>query len=204
MSTTVALREAGTDDVAAIQRLITDNLVAGHLLPRTAEDIEQHAARFFVAVTAEGEVVGCAELAPLSAEVAEVRSLVVEQGHRGRHIGSDLVARLASTAAARGFAELCAFTHEPATFVRMGFTLVPHVWVPEKIEHDCRSCALFRHCGQYAVMLTLRAGHVVRPERPAAIVQSTRPVAPRRPAGERLETRAVRLQGRRVPEAVPA
>jgi hypothetical protein len=34
---------------------------------------------------------------------------------------------------------------------------VPHTWLPEKIEADCRACAQFRRCGQYAVMLPLVA-----------------------------------------------
>ena len=50
---------------------------------------------------------------------------------------------------------MCAFTHAAAYFVQMGFSIVPHAWLPEKIEVDCRSCAQFRQCGQYAVMLPL-------------------------------------------------
>ena len=50
---------------------------------------------------------------------------------------------------------LLAFTHAAGYFVHMGFSIVPHTWLPEKIEADCRSCALFRNCGQYAVMLPL-------------------------------------------------
>jgi amino-acid N-acetyltransferase len=204
MSTLVTLRPAAAEDAPAVHRLIVDNLVAGHLLPRSLDDIEQNAGRFFVAETPEKRIIGCVELAPLSDKVAEVRSLVVEQASRGRHIGTQLVDQVAATATGRGFATLCAFTHEPATFVRMGFTLVPHVWVPEKIAHDCTSCALFRHCGQYAVLLTLRKGVTVRPERPAALIQGSRAVAPRRPNIERLELRTVKMQDRKLAEAIPA
>jgi len=30
--------------------------------------------------------------------------------------------------------------------------------VPEKIAHDCNTCALFRNCGQYAIVLDLDRG----------------------------------------------
>jgi hypothetical protein len=40
----------------------------------------------------------------------------------------------------------------------MGFSIVPHVWLPEKIDTDCKSCVHFRQCGQYAVILTLARG----------------------------------------------
>ena len=96
---------------------------------------------------------------------------------RGQHIGPELVAHVSANATARGFSTLCAFTHEPSHFVRLGFTIVPHIWVPEKIARDCTSCALFRHCGQYAVLLPLRAGVSVRPERPCGVIQGSRSIA---------------------------
>ena len=202
MNATVTLRPATLEDVAAINLLITDNLAAGHLLPRTIDDLEAHAARFTVAASRE-RIVGCVELAPLSSGVAEVRSLVVDVAMRGQHIGSALIDHVASSATANGFSTLCAFTHEPARFVRLGFTIVPHIWVPEKVARDCTSCALFRHCGQYAVMLPLRAGVSVRPERPAAVIQGSRSIAPRRPNIERLQP-SMSVREVELAEAVPA
>ncbi len=184
MTDDIVLRSATQADAADIFRLIADNLEAGHLLPRSIDNIEEHASRFVVAEIS-GHVVGCAELAPLSPGVAEVRSLVVDQPFRGRRIGGELVGRVAADGAARGFDMLCAFTHEPAHFVRLGFSIVPHIWVPEKIAHDCTGCALFRKCGQYAVTLPLRAGASVRPVPPAAVIQG-RGVAARRSSIERL------------------
>jgi amino-acid N-acetyltransferase len=189
----VSLRTAGPSDAAAIHRLIVANLEVGHLLPRSLEDVERHVARFVVA-SVDDSVIGCAELAPLSTAVAEVRSLVVAEAFRGRHIGPDLVSQVGAAATKAGFSTLCAFTHEPSHFVRMGFTIVPHIWVPEKVAHDCTSCALFRRCGQYAVTLALRAGVTVQPERPAAIIYGTRSAAARR------SLRPVKVE----PEAVPA
>ncbi len=182
----VTFRQASAADVADIHRLISDNLEIGHLLPRTFDDIVDHAPRFVVAEHDE-RVIACAELAPLSPTVAEVRSLVVDQESRGNQIGPRLVTELAGTAVARGFATLCAFTHQPSHFVKMGFTIVPHMWVPEKISHDCTSCPLFRRCGQYAVTLPLRAGVQIRPEQPAAVIYAGRMVAARRPNVERLQ-----------------
>jgi amino-acid N-acetyltransferase len=210
MTDGISLRPATAADAPAIHGLIADNLEAGHLLPRSTGDVEAHASRFVVAESQDGgrsRVVGCAELAPLSGDVAEVRSLVVDLRFRGRQIGGQLVAHIATAGTARGFATLCAFTHEPRHFVRLGFSLVPHIWVPEKIAHDCVGCSLFRRCGQYAVTLPLRAGASVRPERPAAVIQG-RGVTARRSNIERLQLRPVAcLEARQEdssPEAVPA
>ena len=76
-------------------------------------------------------------------------------GVRSRGVGRRLVDERATHAAAAGFQTLCAFTHTAGYFVHMGFSIVPHTWLPEKIAADCRSCAQFRTCGQYAVMLPL-------------------------------------------------
>jgi len=184
--TMVMFRQATAADAAAVHQLISDNLEAGHLLPRTMDRVLEHAPRF-VAADHEGREIGCAELAPLSRTVAEVRSLVGDQHARGNHIGPRLVTELASGAVSHGFATLCAFTHQPSHFVKMGFTIVPHMWVPEKIAHDCTSCPLFRRCGQYAVTLPLRAGVQIRPEQPAAVIYGGRTVGARRPNVERLQ-----------------
>jgi amino-acid N-acetyltransferase len=109
--------------------------------------------------------VGCAELAPLSIAVAEVRSLVVDRRWRGLGLGSRLIGMLQRQARVAGFSTICAFTHEPGHFVRLGFSIVPHVWFPEKIAVDCTSCRKFRACGQRAMALALD-GAVLQP--PAA------------------------------------
>jgi amino-acid N-acetyltransferase len=181
----VSLRVATLPDAPAIHSLIAGNLEIGHLLPRSLDDIKEHIARFFIAEQ-DGDVVACAELARLSSTVAEVRSLVVTESLRGQKIGSRLVAHLAATGTAAGYQTLCAFTHDPSHFVRLGFTIVPHIWMPEKISHDCTGCALFRRCGQYAVRLMLRQGLGAVPER-AAVMAHGRGVAPRRLNIERLK-----------------
>lgn len=151
------VRHATEADVPAIAALIEGNLAEGHLLPRTREDLTRHAERFLV-VTLEGRVAGCAELAPLSRAVAEVRSLVVDETYRGRGLGSLLVDALKRAARRDGFSTLCAFTHAPSHFIRHGFSMVPHPWLPEKIQTDCYNCPKFRTCEQYAMALALKGG----------------------------------------------
>jgi amino-acid N-acetyltransferase len=148
------IRAGCESDVDAIHRLVSEHLAEGRLLPRSRDEIASRIARFLVAVDG-GRVVGCADLAPLSRRVAEVRSLVVDNDARSCGIGRQLVKELERRALVSGFETLTAFTHTPGYFVHLGFSIVPHTWVPEKIEADCRTCSQFRHCGQYAVMLPL-------------------------------------------------
>jgi len=153
----VALRAATADDAGAIHALILSHLAEGHLLPRKRDEIAIHAHRFVVA-SSDDRVVACAELAPLSRDVSEVRSLVVSREARNLGLGNEIVDELIDRATMAGFEKLCAFTHAPSYFVRLGFSIVPHVWLPEKIVTDCHACAHFRRCGQYAVRRELRRG----------------------------------------------
>jgi len=150
----IVLRAAVSADAPALHALIASHLEEGRLLPRTLDELTIHAPRFVVAV-AGGQIVGCAELAPLSPEVAEVRSLVVSRDARRLGVGVRMVEELSVRPRREGFSRLTAFAHDPAFFVRRGFSIVPHTWVPEKIAHDCISCPLFRNCGQYAIVLEL-------------------------------------------------
>jgi amino-acid N-acetyltransferase len=173
----VELRSAGPADAPRLHALIAANRDEGRLLPRTLEDLGAHATRFVVAVN-RGTIVGCAELAPLSPSVAEVRSLAVDSSARGSGLGQRIVDELGRRARRDGFTRLCAFAHAPAFFVRLGFSIVPHTWVPEKIAHDCGACDLFRGCGQFALTLDLHG--TITGSRPAA---PTRLVARARRSG---------------------
>ncbi|MCC7010751.1 MAG: GNAT family N-acetyltransferase [Acidobacteria bacterium] len=150
------IRTATVDDASAIHALIDANRTAGHLLPRDLANVRRRAGAFVVA-DFDGQVVGCAELAPLSPLVAEIRSLVVAPDLRGAGVATDLVAELRRRADTTGFDTLCAFTHDARFFVRQNFSIVPHLWVPQKIAKDCAPCPLFRRCGQHAMVLSLRA-----------------------------------------------
>jgi amino-acid N-acetyltransferase len=149
--TTTVVREATAADAPDIHALIEANLQTGHLLPRTLADVTARAPRFTVVAGASG-ILACGELAPLNATVAEVRSLVVREGTRGMGLGHKVVDELRRRARVARFRSLCAFTHDPRFFVRMGFSIVPHTWLPEKVAADCWSCQHFQKCSQYAVV----------------------------------------------------
>jgi amino-acid N-acetyltransferase len=168
----VTLRTATPSEAPALHALIAAHLEEGRLLPRAIPELTVHAPRFVVAVRGR-HIVGCAELAPLSPDVAEVRSLVVDRRARSLGIGRRMVDELQHQARLAGYSRLVAFTHEPGYFVHMGFSIVPHTWVPEKIAHDCSTCSLFRRCGQHAVILPLTRSAGAR----AATTTAQEPVA---------------------------
>jgi amino-acid N-acetyltransferase len=150
----ITVRSADASQARKLHSLITANLEEGRLLPRTLDEIAVHAHRFVVAIKGR-TIVGCGELAPLSPHVAEVRSLAVHPSARKNGVGGLIVDELRHRARRGGFEKLCAFTHTPGYFIRMGFSIVPHLWLTEKIFTDCVKCPHFRHCGQYAMVVPL-------------------------------------------------
>ena len=153
--TDLTLRTGVPEDAEALFALITSHAREGHLLPRELNELRRNAHRFVVC-EAGGELKACAELAPLSSRVSEVRSLVVSEGYRRVGLATRLVDELRRRAISAGFEMLCAFTHDARFFVRQNFSIVPHLWLPEKISTDCVSCPLFRTCQQYAMVMDLR------------------------------------------------
>ena len=151
----VLVRPALPDETAALFALVGEGVAEGHVLPRPEGEIALHIPRFTVAASTDG-LLGCAELAKLSPTVAEVRSLVVARNARGRGLGMRLLGAIVDRARDEGCPTLCAFVHQPRAFVRKGFAIVPHPWVPAKIATDCHQCVWFRRCRQYAVVLDLR------------------------------------------------
>lgn len=157
--TDLVMRSATADDAETLHALIASHALEGHLLPRELEELREHAGRFVVC-DVEGTIMACAELAPLSPRVAEVRSLVVSGDFRRVGLAARLVGELRKRATESGFEMLCAFTHDARFFVRQDFSIVPHTWLPEKIATDCAGCPLFRKCEQYAMVMSL--GEVAR------------------------------------------
>lgn len=164
----LVLRPATEDDADALHALITAHLQEGHLLPRQLEEIRAHATRFVVGERA-GAIQACAELAPLSKHVAEVRSLVVAGPFRHAGVAARLVDELGSRAKVAGFKTLSAFTHDPGFFVHRGFSIIPRLWVSEKVTTDCSTCPFLLGCRQYGCVLALD---------PVARYEATTPAIP--------------------------
>ncbi len=157
------LRTAARGDARRIHDLIQRNQQTGHLLPRQLSELEARIDRFVVGVDGRGAIIACGELAPLSSSLAEIRSLVVGETRRGEGLGRRIVDELRVRAQGAGFDDICVFAHQPAYFAHMGFSIVPHTWLPEKIMADCRTCPLFRKCEQFAMVMDLDITPEIQP-----------------------------------------
>ena len=88
------IRSARMSDVPEIHRLITHHAELNRMLFRSHADLYEHLRDFFVCLApAAGTdaVVGCAALELVWRDLAEIKSLAVDEACRGRGIGTHLV-----------------------------------------------------------------------------------------------------------------
>ena len=145
------IRKARMADVKAIQKLVADYARKGDMLPRSLSDIYENLRDYFVYEDG-GEVVGSAAIHIMWEDLAEVRSLAVQEGRMRRGVGTQLVEACISEAIVLGIARVFALTYKPEFFERLGFHRVDKAELPHKIWTDCLKCAKFPDCDEIALV----------------------------------------------------
>jgi amino-acid N-acetyltransferase len=145
------IRQASLDDVPGIAALVERFARNGEILPRRIEDIYQ-TVREWVVAKEDGQIIGCASLVVLWADMAEIRSLVVVPEAQGKGIGRQLMAALLVQAARMELPQVIALTRRPGFFVKLGFRTVPRESLPRKMWKDCVHCTKFVGCDEVAMV----------------------------------------------------
>lgn len=145
------VRKARAADGPAIQKLLAQFASRGELLHRTLNEVYQH-LRDFVVGEVDGRIVGVCALWLYWEDLAEVRSLAVEEGYAGRGLGKALVGACLAEAAELGIRRVFALTYRPGFFERLGFRTLDKRELPQKIWKDCLRCAKFTCCDEVALI----------------------------------------------------
>ncbi len=145
------IKQASLDDVPGIAALVDRFARNGEILPRRIEDIYQ-SVREWVVAKEDGQILGCASLVVLWADMAEVRSMVVAPEAQGMGVGRRLMAALLVQAAQMELPQVIALTRKPGFFVKLGFRTVPRESLPRKMWKDCVHCTKFVGCDEVAMV----------------------------------------------------
>ena len=155
------IRKAQTRDAVQIHELVNRYARREQMLPRTLLSIYENIRDFYVAVES-GRVLGCSALHFTWGDMAEIRSLAVDEAAGRRGIGRALVEANIAEARDHELVQVYAFTYVVDFFSRCGFRIVPHESMPRKVWMDCINCHKFNCCDEVAMVLDLVEG--ARPE----------------------------------------
>ena len=117
------VRQARTRDVGVIRALIDQNADSGRLLAKDMVNLFEDIQEFCVAESSvDGAVAGCGALHVMWEDLAEIRTLAVDESRRGVGIGHVIVAELLDRARQLGVARVFVLTFAVSFFARHGFT----------------------------------------------------------------------------------
>jgi amino-acid N-acetyltransferase len=145
---------AKVSDAKDIYSLINSYAEENKMLFRSMADIYENLQSFLVAEV-DGRVVGCCALQVIWSDLAEIKSLAVDQTNTEKGIGGALVAAAVGQAAELGAARVFALTLYPDFFVKQGFEVIQKDKLPMKVWSDCAKCPKQQNCDEIAVIKTV-------------------------------------------------
>ncbi len=105
----------------------------------------------FIVAEIDGVIVGCCALKILWEDLAEIKSLAVDQSSFGRGVGKALVLAGLEKARQLGLQKVFILTLEAGFFEKVGFQEVQKDALPMKVWSDCAACPKQDHCDEIAM-----------------------------------------------------
>jgi amino-acid N-acetyltransferase len=116
----IIIRPARTADIKEIRAIIDEYAASRRLLTKETVTLYESVQEFMVAEMS-GKIVGCGAVHVLWEDLAEVRSVAVDQSIRGQGIGHGLLEALIKKASEIGVKRIFCLTFETEFFGRHGF-----------------------------------------------------------------------------------
>lgn len=146
------LRVARMDDIKEIYTLLGFFAAKGLLLGRSLSSLYDQLRDFVVFENEEGRMVGACALHVCWENLAEIRSLAVEEANQGRGIGRELVTYCLDEAKRLGINRVFTLTYQPGFFGKLGFRAIDKNDLPHKVWSDCIHCPKFPDCNEEAML----------------------------------------------------
>lgn len=150
----VLFRQAKLSDVEEIMQLINFYADKGLMLPRTRSTLYEGIREFVVAVE-DNMIIGTGSLHIIWDDLAEIRTLAVDQNHCSQGVGRKLVELLIQEAIQLHCPKVFTLTYQVEFFKHLGFILVDKDTMPQKVWKDCINCVKFPNCDENALIMNL-------------------------------------------------
>jgi amino-acid N-acetyltransferase len=151
MKVSIKVDRAKVRDAATMHRLINWYAGQGEMLPRALSEIYEDIRDFFVA-REDDRVIACSALHVNWLDLAEIRSLAVDEKSQNQGIGSSLVHSCLNEANELGIPSVFCLTRRPAFFEKRGFHLIDKMELPHKVWAECYRCPKFPNCDEVALV----------------------------------------------------
>jgi len=152
----VELVKATLSDIPEMQAMVRAEVKDGVILERNEDEVATN-IRSYVLAKESGQLVGYAALHIHSSRLAEIRSLIVLDSHRGKNIGKKIVQfALDEARDLNVLEEVLVLTYLPDFFKKMNFIEIAKESIPEhKIWADCIKCIHFPVCNEISLVYKL-------------------------------------------------
>jgi amino-acid N-acetyltransferase len=154
MKADMKVDRATVSDASSLHRLISHFADKGEVLPRALSEIYDGIRDYFVVRTG-GRVIACAALQVTWADLAEIRSLAVDEQEQNQRVGSLLIQACLNDAKELGIPRVFCLVRKPAFFEKHGFQLIDKKELPQKVWAECYRCPKFPDCDEVALMRQL-------------------------------------------------
>ncbi len=151
MKVDIKVDRARVSDANSMHRMISHFADKGEVLPRALSEIYEDIRDYFV-VRKRGRVIACAALHVTWVDLAEIRSLAVDEKEQNQRIGSALVQACMEEAKELGIPRVFCLVRKPAFFKKHGFQLIDKTELPHKVWAECYRCPKFPDCDEVALI----------------------------------------------------
>jgi amino-acid N-acetyltransferase len=151
MKADIKVDRARVGDAASMHQMISHFADKGEMLPRALSEIYEDIRDYFV-VRERGQVIACAALHVTWVDLAEIRSLAVDEKEQNQRIGSLLVQACLEEAKELGIPRVFCLVRKPAFFEKHGFQLIEKTELPQKVWVECYRCPKFPNCDEVALI----------------------------------------------------
>ena len=148
------LRGAHINDAEQMNKLVNHFAQKDLMLARPLSELYENIRDYYVYIE-NGSVVGCAALHIFWKDLAEIKSMAVEEDYQKRGIGKQLIQKCLEEGKVLGINRLFALTYIPEFFERMGFKRVDKELLPHKIWSECVKCYKFPDCDEVPLIVEI-------------------------------------------------
>ena len=152
----IKVEKAKISEVPRIHKLVNTFAGRGEMLARPLSEIYEN-IRDFVVVRKGKRIIGCAALHVMWSDLAEIKSVAVDEELQRQGVGNELVTALLKEAEELGITTVFCLTYKPKFFEKLGLKEVEKMTLPQKIWTECYRCSKFPNCDETAMTIQIAA-----------------------------------------------